>query len=277
MENVRLDVTTEEIDRYFQYLKDTIEGVPAHFVANIDEMGHQPWADALQTTCFVPNAYAAKTVHYPVSRQGKRVTLIACITADGSFLRPCVVIPRKTYDDDLCTYGLTKEKIDVYYQRKGYIDKDIFEEWFQETFVAEIVQRRAKHEYGGPAYLIMDNCSAHSGERFAALCQEHCVIPVFIPPHSSHLLQMLDLSLFGITKRAISKLNKYRKKYVQMEHIADVVEAFLKSASPRNIVKSFQLAGVSLVRDEACNIFVNITPDTAVLARPPMEEEHGDE
>jgi hypothetical protein len=37
----------------------------------------------------------------PVSRQGKRITLIACVAADGSYLRPAVIIPRKTYDDYL--------------------------------------------------------------------------------------------------------------------------------------------------------------------------------
>jgi hypothetical protein len=40
-----------------------------------------------------------------------------------------VVKPRRTYDDDLYMYGLTKEKLDVYYQAKGYIDRDIFEDW----------------------------------------------------------------------------------------------------------------------------------------------------
>lgn len=269
MENVRLAVSQEDIDNHFEYLRDTIDHVPAHFVFNMDEMGHQPWADALAITCFVPAEYPDQTVHYPVSRQGKRVTLIACIAADGSVLRPAVIIPRKTYDDHLQQYGLTEEKLDVYHQQKGYIDRDIFETWFRDTFAAEIVSRRKKYNYQGPAYLIMDNCSAHvHGELFENLCQELCIIPVFIPPHSSHLLQMLDLSLFGVTKRAISRLNKCRKRYVQMEHIADIVEGFLKSASPRNIVASFQMGGISLTLNEDLKVFVNVTPETAVVARP---------
>jgi hypothetical protein len=104
-------------------------------------------------------------------------------------------------------YGLTKQKLDVHYQPKGYIDRDILDDWFKDTFLAEVVQRRAKHEYMGSAYLIMDHCSADSGEQFAEMCQTHDVIPVFLPPYSSHLLQVLDLSLF-----------------VQTEHIHDIVE-----------------------------------------------------
>jgi hypothetical protein len=269
MENVRLAVTDEDIDGHFQYLRDTIDNVRAHFVFNMDEMGHQPWADALPVTCFVPATHVAKTVHYPVSRQGKRITLIACIAADGSVLRPAVVIPRKTYDDNLQEHGLTEEKLDVYYQRKGYIDRDIFETWFKDTFTQEVIQRRKRYKYTGPAYLIMDNCSAHtSGDIFERLCQELCIIPVFIPPHSSHMLQMLDLSLFGITKRAIAQLNKRRKRYVQMKHIADIIEGFLKAATPGNIVASFRKGGISLVRDDHQRIFTKVTPDTGVLGRP---------
>jgi hypothetical protein len=53
-EDSRLKVTQEDLDRHFLYLGDTIERVPAHFVLNMDETGHQPWADAEAPTCFIP-------------------------------------------------------------------------------------------------------------------------------------------------------------------------------------------------------------------------------
>jgi hypothetical protein len=83
---------------------------------------------------------------------------------------------------------------------------------------------------------------------------------------------MLDLSLFGVTKRAISRLNKKRKSYVQMEHIADILEGFLKSSSPGNIVASFRMGGISLTLDDDMNIFTKVTPETALLARPTQTE-----
>jgi Flp pilus assembly protein TadG len=78
---------------------------------------------------------------------------------------------------------------------------------------------------------------------------------------------MPDVSLFGVTKQAISKLNRSRKNYVQMEYISDVVEAFLKSSSFGNTVMSFRMDVISLVRDEQSNVFMCVTPETAVLAR----------
>jgi hypothetical protein len=49
-----------------------MSGVPAHFIFNMDEMGHQTWADAREITCFVSSKYEEITIPYPVSRTGQR-------------------------------------------------------------------------------------------------------------------------------------------------------------------------------------------------------------
>jgi hypothetical protein len=45
MEVKHLEVTPAQIAEYFERAKEAIDGIPAHFVSNIDEMGHQEWAD----------------------------------------------------------------------------------------------------------------------------------------------------------------------------------------------------------------------------------------
>jgi hypothetical protein len=165
-------------------LRDTIEGVPAHFVYNLDELGHQPWADAKVATCISQAEYTERTVYYHVSRQEERITLIAWVAADDSHLRLAVIIPRKTYDDDLCICGLTMEKIDVYVQGRGYTGRAIFEDRFRDTFVAEVVEGCNKYNYHGPAYLIMDDCSDHSGDTFL---DHHSNVFVSITSHTAVL------------------------------------------------------------------------------------------
>jgi hypothetical protein len=119
MEQGRVDVAPEQISSFFAILIATIDGIPAHFVLNMDEMDHQDWADRQRLTCFVPAALPDGSVYMPVSRLGKRITIIACIAADGSYLTPTVIIPRKTVDSDLPITGPTGEKVKVYKQRKG--------------------------------------------------------------------------------------------------------------------------------------------------------------
>jgi hypothetical protein len=57
-----------------------------------------------------------------------------------------------------------------------------------------------------------------------------------------------------------------------MEHKSVVIEAFLKSSSPRNIVMRFRMAGISVVRDHDSNAFVSNSPDAPVLARRHPQE-----
>jgi hypothetical protein len=114
MDEKRLSVTDEDIRTYFGSLVAQVSGVPSHFLFNMDEMGHQDWADRSEVTCYVPSDVVDNRIHYPVSRIGRRITLITCVRADGSYVRPCLAIPRKTFDDELMTTGLTNEKVEIY-------------------------------------------------------------------------------------------------------------------------------------------------------------------
>jgi hypothetical protein len=53
MESTRLAVTPEQIEAFFHEAIQIIEGVPAHFVFNMDEMDHQEWADRNNRICIV--------------------------------------------------------------------------------------------------------------------------------------------------------------------------------------------------------------------------------
>jgi hypothetical protein len=273
MDGKRMDVTTEQIREYFHILESTVSGAPAHFVFNLDEMGHQPWADAKKRKCFVPADASPDSVRYPTSRTGKRITLVACICADGSYVRPTLIINTKNYSDDAFIHGLTHEKIEIYTQDKAYMIRDIFEDWVKCTLIPELARRRIFFDYWGPAFLIMDNCSSHSGEIFRVLCNENGIIPVLLPPHASNQLQMLDLCLFAVTKRKIEYLNQAIKKTSPIHHIVTVTNGFISAATPENIVASFRNGGVSLVLDDGGLIRCQITPTTArCLLQSPIPE-----
>jgi hypothetical protein len=258
----RLQVTDDQIQEYFANLLAAVSGAPAHFVFNMDEMGHQAWADAHDVICFVPRDVEEPTVSYPVSRTGKRITLIACIAADGSYLRPSLIIPRKTFDDELLLFGFTPEKVEIYSQTHSFIDIEIFNDWFRDSFIPELVARRQRFLYTGPAFLIVDNCTAHRGQDFDVLCQAHNVLPIWLPPHSSNQLQPLDLCIFGVTKRFLCRANKLEKVNLQTGHIVNILESFMTAAIPRNIIAAFRNAGISLLMDADRTMRSHITPET---------------
>jgi hypothetical protein len=273
MEAERLNVKDEDVRAWFASLSEAIDGVPAHFILNMDEMGHQEYADAKQIPCIVP-AYATGTPHYEVSRRGKRITLIACVAADGSYCRPALVITRATYDDELIEYGFTPEKLEIYSQGHAYIDKDIFYDWMKDTLVPDLQRRRVAHDYWGPAFLLLDSCSAHFGPDVTDISEANNLKLLYIPAHSSHFLQCLDVCVFGVAKRLIRKINRTEAVNVQTSHIIQLVNGFLSAAVPTNIVKSFRNVGISLKRI-GLEISCKTTPDTVRLWRDEALAEEG--
>jgi hypothetical protein len=273
MEDKRIHVTIEQIQEYFQHAAAVLDGVPAHFVFNMDEMGHQDWADRQTKTCYVPVYHPRDEVSVPVSRTGRRITLVACIGADGSCTKPLIVIPRKTTDVDIFLTGLSEEKVEVYSQTNGYIDRQIFESWLENTFIQELKKRREAYGYPGPAVLIMDNCTAHSSGAIDATYQAHGVTPLPLPPHSSNQLQALDLSIFGVTKRHIQRINRMENLNIQSKHIAQVVCSFMAAATPVNVVRTFRNAGIVLVVGNT-RLFCRVDPTQARYLLRPLPEEN---
>jgi len=53
--------------------------------------------------------------------------------------------------------------------------------------------------------LILDGHDSHHSEEFETYCQEHNIITLCMPPHSSHLLQPLDVGCFAPLKKAYSR------------------------------------------------------------------------
>jgi hypothetical protein len=47
--------------------------------------------------------------------------------------------------------------------------------------------------------------------------------PLFMPPHAPSQLQVLDLSIFGVTKRLIQGVNRLEAVKVQSRYILEVI------------------------------------------------------
>jgi hypothetical protein len=61
------------------------------------------------------------------------------------------------------------------------------------------IRHRTKGVY---RLLILNGHGSHTTPEFDLFCSEHLIIILCMPPHSSHLLQPLDVSFFSVLKRA---------------------------------------------------------------------------
>lgn len=112
-----------------------------------------------------------------------------------------------------------------------------------------------------PILLILDNHCSHISLPIYEFCKNHGIVMVSIPPHTSHKLQPLDLTLFGPLKNAYSKqCNLFLKRKImdgEKENkltpydIAEVFKlAYEQVANVEKGVSGFLAAGICPLNSE---------------------------
>ncbi|WP_346962629.1 hypothetical protein, partial [Staphylococcus aureus] len=67
----------------------------------------------------------------------------------------------------------------------GWTNDDLGFEWLQGMF-----EKHTSETAGRYCLLILDGHSSHATANFDHFCMERRIIPLYMPPHSSHLLQL---------------------------------------------------------------------------------------
>lgn len=105
-------------------------------------------------------------------------------------------------------------------------------------------QYTAPRTRGTYRLLILDGHESHHSTNFELYCQSHHIITLCMPPHSSHILQPLDVGCFGPLKQAyghqIENLMRASINHVsKLEFLCAFREAFTASITERNIRSGF--------------------------------------
>ena len=224
-----------------------IVDLPANLVANLDDMGYAEYSDVNSMKIVIPEW--AKEGNIPMERMKKRITILHCIFADGSYLKPLIVVPRKTIEKELYDIGITPDKAMICYQENGFIDSISFLCWASNVFFPEIEKRLEAHRKEDPyfdrsAVLILDELKQHFTDYFEDECFAFNVDLAVIPSHSSDQVQPLDLLLFSLAKRVKPNIRKTDGLSPQSNEIIGLLSAIQSSSTTINIIKSFQRSGI---------------------------------
>lgn len=152
----RINVPLEVIEQHFQRVQEIFKaGMPPAFVLNVDECGFQPWQDKRAEKVIVPCNVDCTSTNIGIDRAGRRSTLVGCVAADGSILKPFLIITRKTIEKALHEVGYTENVVEIVYQKSGFITAQIFDYWAERIFFPEIDSRRMQYNYSGPVLLMV--------------------------------------------------------------------------------------------------------------------------
>ena len=134
-----------------------------------------------------------------IAQDGSRtwITLVACICADGSALSPALIYPAVSgnlqdswlddYDPADGTYFASSTT--------GWTNNGLAISWLTGLFDRQ-TKRKARNGRD-PRLLILDGHGSHINMPFLDWCEKRNIHVCAFPPHSTHRLQPLDVSLFA--------------------------------------------------------------------------------
>ena len=117
--------------------------------------------------------------------------------------------------------------------------------WLRQCFEPHTGAKAA----GLPQILLCNGHNSHISANFIAHCMDHNIVLLVMPPYTSHLIQPLDISIFGPLKTYLACKTDFflqtglswllKHKWVQCYHAA-----CLYAFQPANIASGFRLAGL---------------------------------
>lgn len=245
MENDRALCDESKIDQYFSELEEALcFGIPPEFIVNIDETGFQEFVDSTNLQCIVPLMHNGSTVMLPRSRTTKRATLLAGICADGSTIKPLMVLIRDTIEQELLNNGYTPNVVMYGRSDTGFINSNLFIRWAKESFVPEMRERRMRYSYDGPILLLMDGFGIHDCDEFREILEAEEIYPLLFAPHSSDQTQFLDLLIFSLQKRDLQQLKIKNNFNWQTKQVMRILDSWKRVTTPKNVIASFRRGGI---------------------------------
>lgn len=117
--------------------------------------------------------------------------------------------------------------------------------WLERDFEPETA---AKNKSGGYRLLILDGHNSHTTYRFCKFAEEHKIIVVCLPPHTTHRLQPLDVGIFGplnSTWRAeVNRLSQEWQPIRKANLLLHYAKAREKAFTERTICSAFRKTGI---------------------------------
>jgi hypothetical protein len=125
------------------------------------------------------------------------ITVLETVSASGKLLPPFIIYEGKAHYAGWHSSNV-EQQFDVQgsvfaVSPNGWTDQELGVQYLKQLFIPRVISG-GEH---GKCLLILDGHTSHDNWEFFECCLNHNIIPYQLPPHSTHLLQPLDVGLFG--------------------------------------------------------------------------------
>ncbi|EDN03594.1 conserved hypothetical protein [Histoplasma mississippiense (nom. inval.)] len=225
---------SEVIRGWFRLVQNTIAkyGILDDDIYNFDETGFQ--MGVIGTARVITGSERAGNPKLVQPGDREWVTVIAGINATGWALRTMIILKGKMHQS--CWYeteGLPSDWV-IEVSENGWTTDQLGVYWLKEVFNKETLPHWHR---------------SHASAGFDQFCSENQIIALYMPPHSSHLLQPLDVGCFSSLKTAYGQQveNQMRlgiNHIDKEEFLALYPAAQIQALTESNIKSGFRAAGL---------------------------------
>ena len=186
------------IAAWFKLVEETRQtyGVLDQDIYNFDETGFAMGVAGTSKVVTSSDRVGRAVVVQPGNREW--VTAIECVNASGWSLPPFIILSGKVHQSSW--YHNLPPDWTISVSDNGWTTDQLGVEW-----VKHFNQHTAARTAGVYRLLILDGHSSHATPEFDQYCAENKIITLCMPPHTSHLLQPLDMSCYSPLKRAYGR------------------------------------------------------------------------
>jgi hypothetical protein len=179
------------------------------------------------------------------------VTLIAAINAAGWAVPPFLIFAGQYHLSAWYEEADIPRDWAIAVSDNGWTNNELGVAWLKH-FDAHTKTR----VIGTRRLLILDGYESHQSLEFQELCKENNIYTLCMPPHSSHLLQPLDVGCFSPLKRAYSReveslIRHHINHITKLEFLPAFKTAYDRSFTSANICSAFQGAGLVPLQPDA--------------------------
>lgn len=204
-----------------------------------------------------------------------RVTVMPVVSASGTAYKPVIVYPGKlphfrTVNGKHETLYDSLPDCYIYYKETAAANSEIILDWAEKFLIeTESIRSEGKH-----LLLILDGYSGHLQYKFLNLMKKNRVVVIALPSHTSHVLQPLDVTVFGPYKNYLQhELHRLARITVKINAFTVakcIANAYSKAFNSSNIISGFVKCGIwnELTRSTDVSALESLFVDTSTSALP---------
>lgn len=174
--------------------------------------------------------------------KGETISVVACCNGEGSFLPPYCIFKGKNIKREFSN-GMPPGSVVRMSEKSAYVNAEIFFDWLKNHFLPR--------KPAGKVVLILDGHTSHCNLcEMLEFAEEHEIIMICLPAHTTHYLQPLDRSAFkSLKNHYYEACNNFVKRNPQqrisrLNFGGLLAEAWTRAAIARNAISGFRATGL---------------------------------